>query len=394
MKPSDFLQELQKEQLRKYRLNPSQLRKSEWESLKRVIEGYKANDRVNVFLSEEDRERRQLDFSNWIRNYKEAAKECPKYESLAWYTIMRDLSENIFSIIPSLRIELRNMAFFGSLSTGDVNAMAIPVPNSKKKIVVFEDQIFILCNTICKIVALSIPYIRVTNGQNRAIFLEDLDEIEKHVLRHKHIKRLFKDLLFSYLFKGEPGFGEKFLINPPSNLILDSIRLSMETFVMCHELAHIQLRHTGDYLRVSNFKTSRELKEQRNSWTKEYQADARGLALSRMIFDESKNRAMYYLGAHLFFSFNDILNKSIMIVRNGKEITPKYILQKQSHPPPMQRLLHLKKGLKGSHGKKCINASLITERILKVLWESTKNSLHAKYVQKKKLNEKFDSYLI
>ena len=397
--PTKVLEDLQKKQFEQFGVDPDEYRSLELLEMRKVISAFVVTDYVNKFLNEDQKLIRHIGYNNQLKFYEESIKKCPKYEKLSWYVIMQELLNYIKTANPDLWTKRKKLPIFGSLATGDVNAKTMAVQNNTQKIVIFEDEIFHLCNILCKIFANCFPYKMIDRNDRKLVsFTKDLEEIKLHIHKHKEITRLFQDLIFSYLFKGAPGYAETYnIIQPPNDQIWISLRLSMELFIFSHELAHIVLGHLGDFMVRPNMQIFQPIKEVRNFWKKEYSADEMGLIISNKTITklEGIETEIPFFGANLFFRFNEIINKSIMIIRNGNESIIDNIQKKQSHPPPNERLNYLRKIMIENHKNLSIaSTDMITDGIMNLLWKNIRNHLKLKHNQGIKLNERFDFYLV
>ena len=165
----------------------------------------------------------------------------------------------------------KEIPIFGSLATGNVNAMAIAVPDSKQHIVILEDEIFVYCLLVCKLIARCFPFKSTTSLDGRTLnsFSTDIDKIDKQIYDTKEIIPKFQDLLCSYIFKGKPSEAKSYILEAPYDDISNSLRITMECFIMGHEFGHLIMNHVGDKRVSAKFPKTHQKDEILYAWQDE-----------------------------------------------------------------------------------------------------------------------------
>lgn len=76
------------------------------------------------------------------------------YQNPSWNRLIFDLNEEIENVLKEYQIQCHPRPIFGSIFTGEINAMALSVPKSSHCIILFHEGIFIFANIIVKIFCL------------------------------------------------------------------------------------------------------------------------------------------------------------------------------------------------------------------------------------------------
>ncbi len=228
-----------------------------------------------------------------------------------------------------------SMPVIGTLPTGRVNAMAIPVPNSSEHIVAFDSGLFNFVHLFCKALLLALPY-EETQGAAGVTTPADISQWCNSLALDGDCEYLtrFQQVLLASIFLGDPRMCEAYM---PQRHILhlaeELVRVS-ELFIVGHEFGHITLEHLtpGNARRAPMDRFDVEAKSY--TWTQEYDADRAGFALMLAATPESDIRTCV-AGATLFFSCIEVIEHARAIL--DPPVGEGIYVESISHPPPSLR---------------------------------------------------------
>jgi hypothetical protein len=323
------------------------------------------------------------------------------YEDPSTYSIVMNLAENIRQVAPQSLNQLPIQ--FGTMPTGDINAVTIAVPDSQEHLIVFEDDLFMFCNMMSKIIAKAMPISTIeypqdrnyANEQHEVKFSVELSDVEKYLQEDDEPLRRFRDVLVSYLAYGRIGKSSPFLIPRHHFRQAQIFRLSMEFFAMGHEYGHVFKGHLHKESRIMRNISGVPVEEAvPYTWDEEYEADAAGVLIMTQVMSKiyEVNISASYAGADMFFTCSDILDRAASILDKGKESIGEddgstYL---GSHPPHRSRREFMRNGILGmaldhpesypkQHHENAIKFAESIEKIVELLWQKTKPELYSKH---------------
>jgi hypothetical protein len=293
------------------------------------------------------------------------------YESPELFSLMTHLSDEICQAAADLNMVIPLTPMLGTLPTGRANAVAICLePNDY--IILFEHGLFGFANLLSKTVALAMPFKGTEDG--RLAFDLGRSEISKEAVMR------FGDVLLAYLFLGTPHRAQPYLPDASVSMLGGILRNSMELFVMGHEYGHIISGHFGNALPSSAVLAGIDVSEIVRNWRQEHEADAVGVSLMMAAMQKSgMDLAMSFWGADFFFSFIEIIERTISIMRTGREDE----IRLDTHPPAKQRREALRSSLGRSAvpsladaAEPAINLGSRLHDITEQLWQRTAPVVH------------------
>ena len=117
--------------------------------------------RANQFFKEDE----MPEVRSHIEELKENSRVLStEYEIFQSSQIIAGLCPVIEASISRLEYDMKEEVFFGVISSGEYNALADRVPDSKAYILLFEDELFTLCNHLSKIIIQGLPDFKVTDS--------------------------------------------------------------------------------------------------------------------------------------------------------------------------------------------------------------------------------------
>lgn len=382
----ELLETLQKNSYSRLKITPEEYSKQLLDIPNDVID--KIVESLGGFSSEEVKKNMKKQLLEEIKLLKNL--ELPtQYQTHGDYFLMNYFANRIEKSIDSIRLKgtnkewrLRDLSLnftrpiFGTLPTGDIQAVTYGLKGSNEYLIVFESDLFHFCNLLSKIIARALPFDRITDGE-RTEFSTDIDKIRKNIEYNNEILQRFQELIIAYLIKGKVVRAPQYYLKAPYTMIAENLRDSMELFVMGHEYAHILLNHLKgkeSFAQVLDFESAYNIIFK---WEEEFEADSLGLllmigAMKNIGYDNS----LSYWGAECFCSGYEVIEKGKSILRTG---TDEFYWRKGKkdgpvgdHPPAETRRTKLREMMKIHFDEKPINLSKIVEEIIKILWEKTR----------------------
>jgi len=322
-----------------------------------------------------------------------------KYENPGFYIVMKDLVRDLEKGMKSIRFskgetELKlneifpnvSKPLFGTMPTGNVNALSRYFDQSDEYLVIFDDELFMYCNLISKVIARAMP---VTNKEKKAIsFSNQPEDIKKTIEQNKIILERFKDLVVSYLMKGRPSRAKQYHLENPYGYLSDNLRDGMETFVLAHEYGHIFLGHLNNTETTATALAEENAKKIIFSWNQELEADTFAITMTLAAMqNKGWDIPLSYWGGELLFSSFEIIEKSLAILKYGHDdfywsggVKGGSV---GTHPPGETRRKNLREFMLKKFDKHSIALGKSAEEAVQILWNETKPII-LKYYDKKR----------
>ena len=296
-----------------------------------------------------------------------------KYENPSYYSLMKNRFESIREEAVNLKKDNSVWSFkdpvFGTLPTGQINAMAIQVPDSDDHLIVFEEQIIVFCNLLSKIIAQSIPQ----NNENTSPV--NKSEIMIHLDENPQILARFLQLITLYVTNERISDGTQYNLDKKYDDFVSLFNHSIELFLFGHEYGHI-VQWKSEKIRLVEKKLRNEtISEIYHPWEEEFLSDMIGLNLMTSIMKRKHNvePAWSLTGIQIILHAIHMLDNVDSIVNTGNEIdysdkaqiNPKVL----SHPPANMRWKTLEKFVIDDAGEWILANSRGTQIILSTLWQ-------------------------
>jgi hypothetical protein len=270
-------------------------------------------------------------------------------------TIWR-IREKILQIAPTALINDMDKVVLGVLPTGQMNAVAISTPMGGR-IVAFNQGLFGFIYLFSKLTSQYLPTSK--DGDHIRISTEPL-ALKESVTSSSTANNRFLELLIAYLILGFPYCASRYQLDEDQNFIYHLLLTTMELFIFSHELGHIACGHLDDdpKLRGINIGDVR-VNAIENDWEQEYAADWFSLnyVLAYNINALRGDLALAYVGVELFFTM-------IEVVYEAQGTTAS-----ESHPPPIDRKLMLRKFMVEAFPDKFGGAAQLCDKINELMLE-------------------------
>jgi hypothetical protein len=286
----------------------------------------------------------------------------------------RFLLDSRFSDVKNL-YPYKRSPVIGTYPTGEVNALAIGVPNSTEYLVVFESDLINFCYLFSKVVAQTLPlgwagHIPTLPGNGSAdpeIYTDDEIIQMRDEASYNSAQRLF-ELLWAYLIEGTPAAAPKYLLQEPYRSAAGVLVHSMEFFIMGHEYSHIRLGHVDETKTVKS-QNIPDVEEFEYSWNQEYEADKYGALLATEAMRQlGYGDSIGYIGSELSLIGFHLLNRASSIIETGQEVNSSYNDSSESHPSSNDRRKTLASLLANQIGENDISGIRELEAIIEKLW--------------------------
>jgi hypothetical protein len=303
-----------------------------------------------------------------LEDQQNAIKDTPTiYEEPAWHSLLKRMCEEIENVLRSRGVEAFQSPIFGTLPTKRVNGMAIAVPKSSYRIILFENGLFGFANLVCKAVARAFPLNPEDGGEIE--FSTSNEDWEKELSEHPEICERFLDVLMAYLIYGDPHRAKSYLPDRKYDVLTSILRDSMELFILGHEYGHIVSGHLEQENTQKAKPLADDVSEIPTDWQQEFEADVRGLELMlAVMMNKGYDLALSFWGADLFFGCIDLVERSLSILREGT-VTENL---SDTHPPTLLRRELLREVLRNSspeqYAEGAIQLSTIIQGILEYFW--------------------------
>jgi hypothetical protein len=259
---------------------------------------------------------------------------------------------------------------FGSLPTGDPNAIAIQAPGGI--VIAFNNGLIHLLMNLTAAVSSFVPY-HGKRGEHE-IFGMSKEDIGPMIRTNIEGHLRFAVTLFCYLALGDPGLYTYSVLDPPHHHLAFLMEDTAIAFCVAHEYFHVLMRH----LSSSTFYRRRligklEVKEIPRSWEEEIAADAGAL---RMTIERHRGVDLdiifSYLGVDFLFSCVEMLEQAI-----GTD-------SPSSHPPASLRRHLLRTTIRNhfpEHSQHILTPAESVQDLIAELWKIHRPNLQ-KWVEK------------
>ena len=208
-----------------------------------------------------------------VSDFLKVEKSITKYQNPYTYKTIEDLLSKMMDTLGSMKYTISELPIFASTQTFNFNACAFIPVNCSIPLVIFEDELFMNCYILSKILVSAIPITFNSLNIGKESVFDHLDENDWVV--KKFIEFLFINTTQSSVAEIKP-FQVK---NKEAVHFLSMMTGSIEQFIMAHEMGHVIDGHVYSKNR-SEFEICGSEKISTPSWDKEFIADKIGLEIT------------------------------------------------------------------------------------------------------------------
>jgi hypothetical protein len=295
------------------------------------------------------------------------------YEDPATYSILRRLVESIEQACMISGITLHNRPVFGTLQSGQINALTVKVPGDGSHIVLLERQMMRFVWFLCKSLTVAIDPNVLSQSSSSVDFVGDLPE---RLQQDSSAVDEFVNVLLTYVITGCPA-GSDTLPPPSKEPWLIMLLTAVEMFIIGHEYGHVEAGHLNDVSYCRRILGACEVDEAAYLWSQEFEADLVGSAISIHTLHKVHRMplGLAFCGSDIFFNALDRMDCAISILATGKE----GIIRAASHPPALSRRDKLRSNISrvmyGKDGAFPLDVAVNLELLFNELWTRAKPKL-------------------
>ena len=277
-------------------------------------------------------ERSHIDQVHKESRDKALAERPTRYEDPGWFSVVKELADELDEAANVLGMKLPPIPVFGTLPLKQVNAMAVPVPHADECIIVFQVGLFGFMNLASKAFAAALP---VDTDGNGATFSVDPETVRAHLRSDGAPVRRMGELLEAYVCHGDPHVAEQYLMGNPGLAVANIFRRTAEQFVLAHEYGHLIGGHLAIERAAAGSPAMAEVHGIPQDWQQEYEADFLGTLLTAQA-NASKgfDLALAYAGVDLAFTAIALVERAVALSTTGDA---ERRASTDSHPPATSR---------------------------------------------------------
>jgi hypothetical protein len=249
-------------------------------------------------------------------------------ESALTYSLLSNLVKRLEDGIPKSREIQGRFPIFGTVSSNEPNAMAVPGETEDSYLVVFNREMFVFVHEFTKLYFQSFGYKKTDKHVG---YSWERAELEKRLKEQPEITKTLATVTLRLVVGGESPHNATVKIDARYADLIPRLVESVELFALAHEYAHVFLRHKRNNDRVANvggvsvFNRSEE---------NEVEADILGHLMHITVIGENASdpiaSAFEIWGADMLFTM-------IEIIEDAKTIVSQQRAEAASHPPAQLR---------------------------------------------------------
>jgi hypothetical protein len=322
------------------------------------------------------------------------------YEDPVTYNIIMDLNKDLKKIADSHRLLQETDVQFGTLPLGPIDALHLSVPNSSQHLIIFESELFYLCNMISKVVVTACPITNITykvNEDGKKVrsginYSLELNKVEQQLNENPTILKHFREILLAFLIYGSVTKAPAYIVPEQYFKPWIQTRHGMELFVMGHEYGHV----AQDHFKLKEFQKkllgNHEVSEFTYNWSQEFVSDGIGADLMMQVMQDvyAVDRSLSYANAELFLQSRFIMRKALKMTKG------KLMQGDNSHPSLKDRRNTLRMIMKKQYGEEfniVFNFADKINSVLEFLWEKTESTFSDYYNAKLELTSSENEWL-
>lgn len=310
----------------------------------------------------------------------ETSERPTRYENPLTFSTMKDLTGKIEGVIADNAIDMPVRPRFGTLASGQVNAMTIAVPGGGH-LVVLERQLLTFANLISKAIALALPVTsRAPDGT--VGFGLSPDQVIAHLDADPTAVLRFAETVVAYVMYGRPTAAPSYILDRVEyQRLASTFRDSLELFVVGHEYAHVLAGHVGAGGRPARGLSAGSLAvtEVDYGWLQEFEADITGARLGAAAMQRSDQvgPGFAFSGSEIYFCAMDVMDRAVSLLQFGDESARRL----GTHPPSdlrreMLRFSVTKLGPE-ELATEVLDMGRTIQAIIDVLWDRTRVAMES-----------------
>jgi hypothetical protein len=255
-----------------------------------------------------------------------------KFERPWQLSIIHKFSTQIRAALVKLGFTEDIKILFGTLPTCQFNGTAVALPGNSRRLVLLDTGVFGFSNLASKCLAGSLRL--EWNGTQMQIDL-DSDYATSKIMHDNELQTRFRDLLFSYLVKGDPHQAKPYLPPPDQVLVAGKLRDSMQLFLIAHEIAHCVLGHLERSASEEGGDVRTLIKMRHDE---EFEADALALRIVVYMAQNPESKFWTLAGITMFFGADRCIQNSLILMQADEQSAAAAI---ETHPSSKERLNRL-----------------------------------------------------
>lgn len=298
-----------------------------------------------------------------------------RYEHPDWYPAMMLIFDTVHGAMARHGQGISPPPLIATQPSGDINAIAVKVPRSSRRVVFFEHSLFQFIDDFAWLTAWAVPPISPAQMMNDRA----LAGLPTRYNAPYQASELFTGVLFSYAIHGSAaGNVDRDVLPRPyqNNQLASGLVSGMEYFLMSHELSHLKLDHWD-----------KNPASDRQQWNWELEADLEGAGLAGSIMNQHlgpEANAIGFWACYLALTALDLLYRTLGLFTYGTE---NLNWVSKTHPYPLTRRAHIRSVFQNARdiSKASVAAAdrlcAISDTAFQTFWELMLASCYPRYQQ-------------
>jgi hypothetical protein len=265
--------------------------------------------------------------------FAQAMEERPsRYEDPWLFSLLSEMATEIESVAEGLGMTLPQRPVFGTLPLGQLNAMAVRVPNTEEYLIAFQYGMFGFMNLASKAFAAALPSVEDGDGIS---FNLDRERVLNHLAANAEPVARMSDFLGAYIYAGDPHAAEQYFVTASIERLSGLLRGTAERFIIGHEYGHLISGHLAPSTPRREKEKPVTFEAPPRAWRHEIEADFSGMVLA--VHSQAQNGldlALSYAGVDFAFTAMELAERALAVARHGDAAERKVA---DTHPPTTTR---------------------------------------------------------
>ncbi len=264
-----------------------------------------------------------------------------RFDDLALLALIHNHADAIEQAAAELGWALPTRPVLGTLPLGQLNGLAIQVPNTEEYVIAFQRGVIGFINLLTKAVAAALPPSKGTES-GRVFFEPDVRKVAEALRRDDEPLRRLAAFVGAYVLVGHPHAAPPYVLVQPAISCAAILNWSCLLFVAGHEYGHMHAGHLAVEGKGRRMVGGTEVDVAASDWNMEYEADFLGMVLATKALSRKVDLALAFAGLDLLFSVMTLVDRAISTLLYG---APGVSRRSDTHPPPQLRRQELRDGL-------------------------------------------------